>query len=179
LKPFIILASFCQNGSLQCRVVYQNYCDLGARALLAKRRAISNENYRPLYDWETYHLRKHCAIYACALNYCNRESPSGAPHRRLESQICVAKAPAVHSDPWPATEWSRACPALAGSTSRSGSKYQRGIDGVHSACGARRSALRRRGARALGFPRWHRARRSHSQAPLPPPTMLEWNKRKG
>src|SRR5262245_8708697 len=33
------------------------------------------------------------------------------------------------------------------------SKYQRGIDGAHSARGADRSALRRRGARALGFPR--------------------------
>src|SRR5215813_11992460 len=45
----------------------------------------------------------------------------------------------------------------------------------HIARGADRSALRQRGARALGFPRWHRARRSHAQAFPPPLTMLEWN----
>src|SRR6516162_9159772 len=113
-----------------------------------------------------------------------------APHRRLEWQICVATALAVHTDPWPVTflpfpiEWSRACPALAGSQTpglplicpadwvaeeRAGvslssaclrkthnipcSKYHRGIDGVQSAPGADRFALRRRGARALGFAR--------------------------
>src|SRR5262245_51058144 len=128
-----------------------------------------------------------------AFNCCNRESPFGAPHRRLERQISVATALGVHSDPWPVTfsplpiEWSRACPALAGSGSRSQtpgppligpadwaaeerttvslsaclhkthnfpySKYQRGIDGVQSARGAHRFALRRCGVRALAFPR--------------------------
>ena len=115
-----------------------------------------------------------------------------APHRRLEWQICVATALALHTDPWPVTfsplpiEWSRACPALAGSRSQTPglplicpadwvaeesagvslasacfrkthnfpcSKYQREIDGVQSAPGADRFALRRRGARALGFAR--------------------------
>src|SRR5436190_959332 len=59
------------------------------------------------------------AVYACALNYCDRETSVGAPHRRLERQICVVTALAVHSDRWPVTfsplpiESSRASPALA------------------------------------------------------------------
>jgi len=157
------------------------------------------------------------AAFGCSFNYCNRESFVGAPHRRLELQICVATALAVHSDPWPVTfsplpiESSRACAALAGSRSQTSSglpltcladwavekraglslssacvreshnigcsKYRTGIDGAHSARGADRSALRRRGARALGLPRWHPARRSHPQAFPPLLTMLDWNKR--
>src|SRR5262249_24172401 len=59
------------------------------------------------------------------------------------------------------------------------SKYQTGTDGVHSARGADRSALRRLGARALGFPHWRRAPRSHPQAFPRPLTRLEWNQRDG
>jgi hypothetical protein len=49
----------------------------------------------------------------------------------------------------------------------------------HIACDADRSALRPRAARALGFPRCRRARRSRAQAFRPPLTRLEWNKREG
>src|SRR5262249_41825727 len=59
------------------------------------------------------------------------------------------------------------------------SEHRTAIDGSPSARGADRSALRRRGARALGFPRWRLARRFRAQTFPPLLTMLDWNKREG
>ena len=178
----LLSASLCAAAQIAVRAIAnhrQPRAGLGAQAFTKSARAF-------IRAWSRFELVPHrrpgsriCVATALAV-HSDPWPVTFLPLPIESSRACPALAVSRSQTPgfpmtcladWTAEEraglsFSSAC--LRQSQNIGCSKYRTGTDGAHGARGADRSALRRRGARALGLPRWRRARRFHPQA-LPPP----------
>jgi hypothetical protein len=117
--------------------------------------------------------------------YTIKNAKSNASHRQLEAQPFAVPWRAVHSGPSPATAWPRATGSTRVSAARREnhsqdcSMHRTVADSARNARGPDRFALRRPGARLLGFQRGLPFRQFCGRAIPPLRTGLDRNKRAG